>query len=70
MMTPFEIKDRVEEITLRRKRLYPHDTIGRARIARDLVQLYREVLHEIAKGSLDARSLAIAAIAAETEVPK
>ena len=65
MLTPFQISDRVNEIRRRRNALYPHDELGRARIAREIIVLYKDVLREIAKGSLDARSLALAAMKVE-----
>ena len=56
MMTPFEIEDRVAKIKLMA------GSIGASGLTR---QLHVEVLREIAKGTIDPRSLAIAAL--ETE---
>lgn len=65
MLTPFDIRDRVSKIHDHRRALGLYDSIGRARVMREVFQLYREVLAEIARGSLDARSLALAALEVE-----
>lgn len=65
MLTPFDIKPRVEQILEMKRRAYPHDTLTRLRVTKLILALYREVLAEIARGSLDARSLAIEAVRVE-----
>jgi hypothetical protein len=64
VLTPFEVKDKVREI-------HKAASFGgelkhfHARKLRE--ELYRTVLREIAQGSVDPRSLAIAALEAEEE---
>lgn len=65
MLTPFQIRDRVEVIVQTRKNARTHDAVARARVAREIFHLYRDVLLEVAKGSLDPRSLALAALEVE-----
>lgn len=59
-MTPFDIRDEVVKIKRRRQ-------VSRQLAELDKQRLYATVLKEIAGGSLDPRSLAMAALEAENE---
>ena len=65
MLTPFQIRDRVLAIQQARRDSRLHDEVARARVAREVSALYREVILEVARGSLDPRSLALAALEVE-----
>jgi len=62
MLTPFQIRDRVLAIQQARRDSRLHDEVARAR---EVSALYREVILEVARGSLDPRSLALAALEVE-----
>ncbi len=53
MLTPNEVRDKLK--ILKATQLIPGTTIG-------IVEIYEEVLFEIATGSIDAKSLAIAVL--------
>jgi len=68
MLDPFQIREKVKQIEAIRDRSRAHDALARARVVRMVFDLYREVLQEIARGSIDGKSLARAAL--EVESPR
>lgn len=62
-MSPFEVKERLEK--QRKSRRNPHDTFATQVAMAELMLLYKDVLKEIAKGSIDPKSLARAALGQE-----